>query len=152
MKFAKWVGLLTASVSALGGCADSPEERRRAAEDALALWLDKGPTSYAYVIRTNCNCQSLEPRRVVVEDDVVTSPADPKRVVPESTMTEILRRVVDQAGRDNATFDAEYDAALGYLRYEDVDGSGRVADDEFTIRVSCLAEGTSDDVCPLPEQ
>jgi Family of unknown function (DUF6174) len=154
MGFAKWMAVLGASVSALGGCGDSPDGRRRAAEDALALWLEKGPTSYAYVIQTDCFCPNLEPRRVVVEGDVVRSPLDTDSDgrAPESTMTELLQRVVDRAGRDNATFEAEYDAELGYLKYEDVDGSSRVADDEFTIKVTCLAEGTSDDVCPLAEQ
>jgi Family of unknown function (DUF6174) len=137
---------LTAAL--LGGCSN---EDHATAEANLQKWQAKGPKSYVYVLDKGCLCANTGPTRVVVTDDVVTSAinTDSGDMVAAKTMTELLQSVVTAAGENNDSFEADYDPTLGYLKRLEVDHTS-ASDDEFGETVTCLAEGTSDDICPAP--
>jgi Family of unknown function (DUF6174) len=151
MMVANRVAVLVAGLtaSALVGCGNADKDT---AEDNLALWQAKGPKSYVYVIQTSCYCANRDPVRVVVTDDVVTSSINTKSGTTESaqTMTDLLKDVVRQAGADYDEFKASYDPTLGFLKALDIERDAHTTDDESSTRVTCLAPGVGDDVCPAP--
>lgn len=144
-------GKMVLAVAVLFGACGCGNSDRDEAERNLALWKQKGPASYVYIVETSCFCEPLGPVRVVVEDGGVKSATaiTPGFGTPTGkSMTELLENVVKTAGRDNSSYEARFDPTLGYLKYERVDRDSNTSDDEFTTQVTCLGEGTGDDVCP----
>jgi len=144
MTSAQWGTAL--AVLFLVGCGNAELDE---AKDALARWKEKGPSSYVYVIERQCFCPPEGPARVVVEDGSVSSAVfiQSDKATTGQTMTELLERMVQQAGKDFEHFEASYDPELGYLKHAEADVSDDVSDDESATNVTCFAAGTADDAC-----
>ena len=144
------LGIVGLTATLAVGCSN---QDRATAEENLHKWQTNGPKTYVYVDDTECFCVTRGPVRIVVTDDLVTSAVSQESgetVTTAKTMTELLQNVVADAGRDNASFQATYDPTLGYLKHLEVDRESNASDDEFSTTVTCLAEGSGDDVCPAP--
>jgi hypothetical protein len=121
------------------------------AKENLALFEQEGPASYTYLSQRTCDCfNSGEWIRTVVEDGEAISAVTEAGAALETgaTMLAMLESLVEWTKNDPLVFEATYDPVLGYLMHLEMDLS-EAEDNEFEIKVDCLAEGTGDDVCPF---
>jgi hypothetical protein len=121
------------------------------AKDNLALFEKEGPASYAYLAQRTCMCpNSGEWIRTVVEDGEAISAVTEAGVELETgaTMQAMLEGLIEWTQRDPLVFEATYDPDLGYLVHLKMDIS-EIENNEYEISIDCLAEGTTEDVCPF---
>lgn len=144
-----WQLGMLALILALAGCANDDDEAK--VRQNLELWKAKGPSSYVYVIKTNCFCGNTDPVRVVVEDGAVKSAVSSSVDEPEGqTMTELIESLIEKA-KTYDEFSADFDPKLGYLLHMSGVRNSNATDNGLDIDVSCFAEGTTDDLCVLPK-
>ena len=107
-------------------------------------WRTNGFASYTMTLSRVCFCGDVGPWLVVVFNDSVVSAtrvADGRAADTRSLPTiNKLFDFIDQAiKKPAAKIEAEYDAARGYPREIDYDGSLNIADDELLYTVSNVA-------------
>ncbi len=136
--------ILFAALGTLHACSSTTAPERDLA-DAKARWALSNVRSYEYVVSRSCFCtpDALRPVTVSVTDGVVTRRvyADTGALVPATTSDfttiEALFAVVEGAyARHADRVEASYDPVRGVPLRISIDGSVRIADDEFFITVS----------------
>ena len=113
--------------------------------DAIERWAASAPSSYSFIYSQSCECAFGGPIRLTVVGGVVTSfDTSPggQVVVPDMkpedfpTIDRLLERLSDVIALDPISFEATYDATLGYPRSVNYDISEMIADDELFFEVS----------------
>lgn len=113
--------------------------------DARALWALRAPDGYQVTVQQSCFClpEFRQPLRVTVENGRVSSvrgleqPLHHSGSLDQSRLTVAgLFDVIERAGRTAAELRVVYDAGYGFPTELFIDGDRRIADDEFTYRLS----------------
>ncbi len=147
-----WALVVGATLAACGeSSSDGEVNPGTVARAQLERWEARGITSYTYVVRRGCACE-VSSLRVVVEDGDVESVVDEQTglfVDEGQTLTELMQALVALARQNDESFSATYDADYGYA--ERVTGwKSDVSEEGYDLRVTCFAESTEDDACPVP--
>ena len=142
-------GLLSACSTGGNGDIETLQEARR-------VWNEKGAENYQMNYRATCFCGFIEPVVIEVRSDTVSAVLHPETM--ETYMIEFsgemrpvmevlpgyfktvdqLFELAEDASREAAVFEAEYDPDLGYPTLIYVDGNASTSDDEYTYTLSAL--------------
>jgi hypothetical protein len=132
--------------AAVAGCSDttSPEGARAQLDANRAKWDRLSVPTYSFTLQQSCFCAFVQPVRVSVRNDTVTSvneitggaAIDPRYVQTVRSLFDFIDRAITEKA---ATLRVTYDRDLGYPTEIVYDGSLMIADDEVTYRIKDVA-------------
>jgi Family of unknown function (DUF6174) len=141
-----WFRRATLLVLVLSGAGCSDVTGPGPLDDARALWLEAGATSYSYELQPLCFCGFTNNSRVTVSNGVVTSVFDlEEQRFLEDTQTQLyvpverLFDILEEAlAQDVHSLEVEYDPSLGFPTEFFIDYEENTVDEELGYRAGRL--------------
>ena len=135
--------VVSALLVVAASCSDAtgPTLETNDLEAARQRWRAQDLHTYAFTLQRSCFCGNIDPLYVIVLSDTVAGVIDLRTAKPldrqlGETIEGLFTFVQTAIDRPAQLIRAKYDSAKGFPSEIDYDGSGQIADDEISYRVT----------------